>query len=91
MGQSSQFHWGSRIHILKIGSDFYILLVSLGGASPENFSSAQLPFLFRFYGLLSISGYTFQFWEAIIRNSQIYKVLEDSPLNICLGSSLETV
>ena len=53
--------------------------------------STQLPFLFRFYSLLNISGYTSQFWEAIIRNSQIYKALEDSPLNVCLGSSLETV
>ena len=42
MGQSSQFHRGSRIHILKISSNFYILLVSLREASPENFSSISL-------------------------------------------------
>ena len=42
MGQSSQFHPGSRIHIVKISSNFYILLVSLREASPENFSSISL-------------------------------------------------
>ena len=42
MSQSSQVHWESRIHILKISSKFYILLVSLGGANSENFSTISL-------------------------------------------------
>ena len=41
-GQSSQVHRGSGIHILKISSNFYILLVLLIGANPENFSSILL-------------------------------------------------
>ena len=35
-GQSSQVHRRSGIHILKIRSNFFILLVSLRGANPEN-------------------------------------------------------
>ena len=42
MGQSSQVHRRSRIHILKISSNFYILLASLRGANPKNFSSIFL-------------------------------------------------
>ena len=41
-GQSSQVHQGSGIHILKISSNFYILLISLRGANPENFSSIRV-------------------------------------------------
>ena len=43
-GQASQVHQGSGIRILKISSSFYILLVSLRGANPENFSSDWLRF-----------------------------------------------
>ena len=42
LGQSSQVHCGSRIHILKISSNVYILLVSLRGENPENFISSTL-------------------------------------------------
>ena len=42
MGQSSQLHRRSGIHILKISSNFYILLVSLRGANPENVSLIAL-------------------------------------------------
>ena len=41
-GQSSQVHRGSGIHILKINPNFYILLVWLRGANPENFSTMAL-------------------------------------------------
>ena len=63
LGQSSQVYRESRIHILKISSNFYILLVSLRGANPENLSSISLfvqilwPFgYFRIY-TLNFSGY----------------------------------
>ena len=42
-GQSSrQVHRRCGIHILKISSNFYILLVSLRRANPKNFSSITL-------------------------------------------------
>ena len=72
-GQSSQVHWGSTIHILKISSYFYILLLSLRAANLENFSSIslfiQVLWLFEYFRLhliflvmriFSISGSYFQ-------------------------------
>ena len=53
-GQSSQVHLGSGIYILKISSNFYILLISLRGANPENFNSIPVMKIF------SISGGIFQ-------------------------------
>ena len=51
--QSSQVHCGFTIHILKISSNFYILLVSLRGATPENFCSiplfVQILWLFEYF------------------------------------------
>ena len=90
LSQSSQVHQGAGIHILKISSNFYCLLVWLRGANPENFSSIPLfvqilqPFeYFRVHLFFGFRGFS-QFWEAIFRNSQIYKALKDIPLNICL-------
>ena len=41
---------GSGIYILKISSNFYILLISLRGANPENFSSIPVMKIFSILG-----------------------------------------
>ena len=97
MGQSSQVHWVSGIDILKTSSNFYILLVLLRGAIPENFSSiahfVQILWAFEYFRVHLIflvhMRIFFQFWEAITRNSQTkpWKIFPWIYAHVTIGNS----
>ena len=90
-GPSSQVRRGSGIHIVKISSNFYILLVSLRGANPEKFSSISYfvqilwPFEYFRVHLIFLVMWIFSVLGSNYENSQIYNALEDIPLRICPG------